>query len=98
MSLYNELKPEPAPQKNNQPKPIGQQFFEARKKRGLSVDQLACDADVGPLAVRMWETGPHAIYSLQKLLGTLKMSLTATEDEIILIDKPCSLEVHANHI
>ncbi len=63
---------------------IGRQFQEARKSKGLSLQQLAAKADLPLLTVRMWECGPMSMETLGRLLGALKCTLVATPEGIAL--------------
>jgi transcriptional regulator with XRE-family HTH domain len=66
---------------------IGLQFIRERSRLGLTQQGLAKRADVGPLDVAMWETGPHAMKSLQGLLGALGCKLVITADEVSLTNE-----------
>jgi len=67
---------------------LGQQITAIRKVRGYSQESLAREADVGPLDVQVWETGPTSIEPLQKILGILGCHLIVTKTTVTVANGP----------
>ncbi len=81
MSLYSGI---PYTPKKRLPVEIGCLFISARSDLGLSIEQLAQRAGVGPLDVRLWETAPPGIGSLRRILRVLRRDLIITEGGVSL--------------
>lgn len=65
---------------------IGRQMVAVREKRGYSKEALAREADVGPLALQAWESGPLNIEPLQKILGVLGCHVVITKTSVTVVD------------
>lgn len=79
MSLY---KPE-----KKLPNEVGRGFTSARLGLNLTIEELAQKANVGPLDVQLWETGPECLKPLQGILGALNQQLVITKKRIVLLDQ-----------
>jgi len=87
MSLHEPFSVIPYCPKDREPGEIGQLIRRAREDAGLSVDQLAQAANIGPLDVMLWETGPVSICSLQAILGVLGKYLAVWYNEVGLFNE-----------
>ena len=65
---------------------IGRQIAAVREKRGYSAEALAREADVEPLDLKVWETGPTTIEPLQKILCVLGCHVVITKTTITVVD------------